>query len=490
MRGPCSGGIRKSGGTGRAARDKRASMQGSQHLRWSFVLATGALALAIGLGAGGIAPGKAPILGLMLVLIVLWGTAVVPNYFASLLLFSVVLIFGLAPAEVVFAGFSSAAIWLIVSGFVIGSAISSSGLGARLAAVIGLALGNSYPRIIIGLMLVAMALGFLMPSSVGRAVVLVPIGMAIADRAGFEKGSQGRIGIAVLLAIACNMPSFAILTSNIPNVVLAGAAETVQGVRLGYLDYLMLHYPVLGVVKAGLVVGVVLWLFPARSGSRAQVAQDSPATRTSAADASAQVRVAVLLAVTLAFWATDSLHGLNPAWVGLVAATMLLAPLIGAVTPAAFKASADFGLLLFVVGALALGSLVNQSGLGADIGRVLEAILPLAPGQEFTNFLSLVAMSSVTGVFTTTPAVPSILTPMAGDLARLTGLDVPAVLMTQVVGFSTVFLPYQVAPLVVAMQLSGERLGHLTRVTLIVAAVTVLVLIPMDYLWWRVLGWI
>ena len=59
----------------------------------------------------------------------LWGTALVPGYFASLLFFAVTLIAGLASPAAVFSGFSSAAVWLIISGFVIGSAIGLTGLG-------------------------------------------------------------------------------------------------------------------------------------------------------------------------------------------------------------------------------------------------------------------------------------------------------------------------------------------------------------------------
>ena len=40
------------------------------------------------------------------------------------------------------------------------------------------------------------------------------------------------------------------------------------------------------------------------------------------------------------------------------------------------------------------------------------------------------------------------------------------------------------------MQLSGERLGSLLKITLPLAAITLLVLLPLDYLWWRLLGWI
>jgi hypothetical protein len=33
-------------------------------------------------------------------------------------------------------------------------------------------------------------------------------------------------------------------------------------------------------------------------------------------------------------------------------------------------------------------------------------------------------------------------------------------------------------------------IGHAARLLLIMAALTVLILLPLDYLWWRLLGWI
>lgn len=426
-------------------------------------------------------PDQARILGIVLVTLVFWGTSLVPGYLASLIFFAVLLVFGLAPPDLVFAGFSSTAVWLIVSGFVIGAAISISGLGAMLARGLAPLLTGSYPRLIAGLMAVSILLSFLMPSSVGRAVVMVPVGMALADQMGFGPGSKGRIGIASVLAVGTNMPGFTILPSNIPNMVLSGAAETIHGAHFGYMDYLLLHFPVLGMLKGVAVVVLVLWMFPDTPGAalpaREAAKGDKPVSPA------ARIRVAVILLATLALWMTDSLHGVNSAWIGLVAAVLLLLPGFGVVAPPAFKASVDFGILLFVAGAL-----VNASGLGAMLGQALIAVLPLEPGAEATNFASLSLMSAVTGLFTTVPGVPAVLTPMAGDLAAQTGFSLNTVLMTQVIGFSTVIFPYQVGPLVVAMQMSGEKLGHLLRITLPLALITVVVLLPVDFLWWKLLG--
>ncbi|MCG3732795.1 SLC13 family permease [Vibrio cincinnatiensis] len=421
----------------------------------------------------------------VLLTLALWSTGALPPFLTGLIFFSLAVIFQLAEPSLLFSGFSSTAVWLIISGFVIGAAISSSGLGDRVAALIAPFLTLSYSRLILGLVVMAMALGFVMPSSVGRAVVLVPIGMALAERVGFSKGSNGRIGIAVALAIACNMPSFAVLPSNIPNMILAGSSETLFGLHFGYTEYLLLHFPILGIVKSLFLVWLVLRLFPAEI------------TRTEAAEATSlsydrkqQKKVIVLLGMTLFFWVTDSIHGVNPAWVGLATAVILLMPKLGVVEPKSFNRSIDFATVVFVAAALGLGALVNVSGLGAAMGELFSHLLPTSSDHGFLSFMALSLISTLTGLVATIPGVPTVLSPMAADFAQASGFSLSAVLMTQVIGFSTVIFPYQVGPLIVAMQLSNESLAKLVKVTLPLAGITVALLMPLDYLWWLLLGWI
>jgi len=445
----------------------------------------GAVAFAL-LPPAGLTALQARSAAVVVVTLILWATATLPPFLTSLIFFALVLILGLGTPDLVFSGFGSAAVWLVVSGFVIGAAISLSGLGDRLAGWLAPLLAGSYARLIGGLTLAAMALGFVMPSSTGRSVALIPIGMALAEPAGFAKGSNGRIGIAVALTLACNMPSFAILPSNIPNMILSGATETLHGLSLRYVDYLLLHYPVLGLLKSALAVLLVLVLFPAR-------VQNSPTaapSETKAGDPALQKRVGALLLITVGLWMTDAIHGINSAWIGLATAITLMMPKIGVVPAKSFNGLIDFGTLLFVAGALGLGALVNHSGLGALLGGQLQQLLPLEPGQGLVNFLSLSVLSTLIGLVATVPGVPTVLTPMAGDLATASGFGLMTVLMIQVIGFSTVVFPYQVGPLVVAMQLSGERLGHVLRITLPLAALTLLLLVPLDYLWWLLLGWL
>ncbi|MDK2778002.1 MAG: anion permease [Pseudomonadota bacterium] len=420
---------------------------------------------------------------IVMVTLALWATGTLPEYLTSLLFFLAAVLLQVAQPVAIFAGFSSTAFWLIFSGMVIGMAIRSTGLGHRIAGFLGQHLDRSYAHLIGGLVLVCTLLGFIMPSSMGRTIMMVPVGLALAERCGFLPGSRGRTGVALAVAMACHIPTFTILPSNIPNMVLIGAAENIYDQHFSYTHYLLLHFPLLGMIKAAVIAVLITLLF----ADRPQPAEQRPADDETFSSGE-QKKLLMVLLVALGFWLTDTLHGISPAWVGLAAAVFLLLPKIGLVEHKQFNQQINVSLLLFIAGVLGVGTVVNQTGLGQILAGTLEHWLPMEEGRDALNFFSLVAMSFFTGMLTTLPGVPAVLTPMAGDLAQLTGLSVATVLMTQVIGFSTILFPYQSGPLLVGMQLFNEPVKHLLRILWPLAAITLLVLVPLDYLWWQLLG--
>ena len=88
----------------------------------------------------------------------------------------------------------------------------------------------------------------------------------------------------------------------------------------------------------------------------------------------------------------------------------------------------------------------------------------------------------------TLPGVPAVMTPLAPQLADVTGWSPSAVVMSQVIGFSTVVFPYQSPPLIIGLLTSGVSIRQAMRITLPLAVVTILLLWPLDFIWWRWLG--
>lgn len=426
-------------------------------------------------------PGKAA--GLAVFAIGLWATGVLPEYLSALLFFTLAMLLKAAPPHVVFSGFQSTALWLIFGGLVVGVAIQRTGLGERIASRLSVRLGTSYAGLVAGMVTVGAALAFLMPSSMGRVVLIIPIALAICDRVGFAEGSKGRSGVVFAAVLGSHMPAFAILPSNVPNMVMAGAAEKLYGWTPVYGEYLWLHFPVLGLLKSLLVILVILRMFPDALKATPEVPRPTPLSRD-------EWRLSMILGLALLFWVTDVVHGISPAWIGLAAAVVCLVPAVGLVPAKAFNQQINFGSLFYVAGIMGLGALVDSSGLGKTLADAFQAVLPLEPGATTLNFVSLSLIGILIGPFTTLPGQPAVLTPLAGELAAASGLPLESVLMLQVLAFSTLLIPYQSAPMIVGIQLGGQPLGAATRLVAVLALLTLLVLLPLDYVWWRLLGWL
>src|ERR1700744_494864 len=238
----------------------------------------------------------------------LWSTRWLPEYLTSLLFFALAIISGVAPASTVLSGFTSSAFWLVLSGFVFRTAIRKTALADRVAGMMAAHLGGSYLRMVTGVVVLTYALAFVMPSNMGRIALLMPIIMAFADRSGMREGA-GRTGLALAVGFGTYMLSASILPSNVPNQVMAGATETSYGLHLNYLPYLVLHGPVLGVLKGIVLIACIAVMFPGKPRQA-----DAPTAATALTPS--EIRLSVVLAITLVLWFTDTIHGIAPAWIG------------------------------------------------------------------------------------------------------------------------------------------------------------------------------
>ena len=132
-----------------------------------------------------------------------------------------------------------------------------------------------------GIVALTYALAFVMPSNMSRIALLMPIVMALADRAGFAERSPGRYALALAVGFGTYELSASILPSNVPNLIMTGAAEHAYGIQFNYCRICWLHAPVVGVLK-GILITVLLWrMFPA---SPQRIEADGKAPPWSAAE--------------------------------------------------------------------------------------------------------------------------------------------------------------------------------------------------------------
>jgi len=411
----------------------------------------------------------------------LWALGNMPEHITALVFFTLATVFAIASPQAVFSGFASATMWLVLGGLFLAEAVTATGLGRRFAGILFDRYAFTYTGLVIAVAVVATALAFFMPATVARILLLVPIVAALAERVGFAYGSRGYHGLMLTAIVVSYQSGTCILPANAPNLVLAGAAEAVYDVHLIYAEYLWVMFPVLALLKLPAVVGLICWLFPA--------AVKPPSAPPAHGPMSAKERrLAVILIMALLLWATDFLHGVRAGWVALAAAVACLLPRVGVLPYSAFN-DVRFGAFFYVGASIGLGALAQESGLGELLGKTLQTTLNLQGGADFTNFVTLSVLDTLTGLIVTNPAQPAVMTPLAAQFAEATGWPLTAALMVSAVGFNMLLLPYQVPPVVVGLQAGGVPARTALRLTLPLVALSMLVFLPLDYLWWRLIGY-
>lgn len=413
--------------------------------------------------------------------IVLWATSLLPEFITALLFFTLAMATKIAPPDVIFGGFASSAFWLVFSGFVLGIAIRKTGLADRAARALSARLTDSWPLMVASVVLLSYALAFVMPSNMGRIALLMPIVAAMAARAGIHEGTRAWYGLALAVGFGTFQLSATILPANVPNLVMSGAAEGSYGIHLNYLPYLLLHTPVLGWLKGVLLIALICWLFPGKPQPPRDVIAPTPMSRD-------EKRLAWLLTIVLTLWVTESWHGIGPAWTGLAAAFVTLLPRVGFISGEEFATGVNIRTCIYVAGILGLAITVTQTGIGEAVGQMLLQLMPLDPERPFTSFLALTGITTALNFIMTANGVPALYTTFAQSFADATGFPLLSVIMIQVLGYSTPLLPYQASPIVVAMALGKVPAKAGMMLCLMLAVASYLLLLPLDYAWYQLLG--
>lgn len=456
--------------------------------RLSFtVVAVGAaicVAIALQPGPLGAQSMAMPALALTLFTVAMWATGALPEFVAALIFFLIAAVFAIAPTGVVFAGFTSSAWWLVFSGLIIGAAADASGLGQWVARHTFRHAGVGYGGLIVAILIGCVLLSFIVPSSVGRMAIAIPAVSAVALEAGHEPGTRAYDGAMLAVVFGTFLLAFGILPANLINILVTGTAETLLGVHVNYGEYLLLQFPVGTIVKGLVMAGLLVWMFRPKDGARpARTDKPRPLGRDG------RILLLVVLA-TLVAWSTDFLHGVQAGWVALAAALVCLSPGIGMVSPKLMAEKVSVGTLLFAGSVLGIGPVLLESGASALLTGLVTDNLPLGEMTPAMAYMAMAYSAAITAIATNITGAIAIVTPLAGEFAAATGLPLKTAALAQVNGYSAPIFPYEALPLMVGLAITGVKPMRALRFGIVLAAISLVVLTPLNLLWWRILGYV
>ncbi len=411
----------------------------------------------------------------------LFATRAVPEIVTAFGIFLTALALGVIPREVIFSGFMSSGFWLLVSGIILGVAITATGLAARISAHLIDLTGPSYPRAIFVIAAAGVALGVLIPSTMPRIVVMIPIAAALATRLGLASDGKGAVGLVATACIATLLPTYTILTANLPTIVQVGTMDQIYGVHSTYSGYLLQHLPV-NILRFAVLVLLMIGF------SREPIAAEFAAPKAEPARPE-QRRLLCVLGGAILLWMTDFAHGIPPAWEALTAATIVIWPRFGMLKPTAMKEQIDLAPPIFFASIFTVAATARAAGLDQSLAVFVIDKLPLGDGG-LSSIYSIYGFSLIISHLTTAPAAPAVLVPFAESMSQATGLSLEAISMTQMLGISSTAIPYQAPPLIVAMSISKVPTVVFLRICFWLAAAVTIVGVPLTYFWWQLIGFV
>ncbi len=430
---------------------------------------------------GELSPNATRALGLVLITVGCWATDALPVHVTSFLFFATALILKVAPPATVFSGFHAGAVWLVFGGVVLGLALQRTGLATRIAEAVLLNFGASRKRLFFGVSITAFGFAFVMPSGMSRVVLLVPIVTALADRVGYLPGTRGRDGLVIAAAFSTIVVPMGILPAVVPNLVMAGLIESIYHVTLQYGPFLVLNLTVSGSLALVTIIVLSTVAFRDKEPARVERGERKPLSRD-------ERLLTLVLMLTLILWSTDTWHGIAPAWIALGAAVFCLLPITGLVPAAELSQKVNYAPWFFVAGIIGLGAVVAQTGLAKTLGALLIHVAGLSPDHDAYNFGAMMLAGSMLSLLANPAGASAVLTPLAGEIAKATGWPLETAMLSQVLCFMVIFLPYQIAPVLTAMLLGNVAYARMARFCLGYSAVYIFVIAPLNFLWWRYLG--
>ena len=210
-------------------------------------------------------------------------------------------------------GFSNSGWLFVAAGLAMAAAITSTGLEKRVAFLILRLVGTRVNAMMLGIILTSFALTFLIPSVIARAATMVPIVIGLIEAFGLPRTSQVGKAMLLLAGILPSVTGVGVLTGAAPNPVIVNFLTSAGQPSIGYVQWLVDLFPYTVAYAAALYFAVTrLFKFEVDElpGGRGYL---DKCMRELGPMSAAEKRAAAIMTLTIALWASDSLHHIEPA---------------------------------------------------------------------------------------------------------------------------------------------------------------------------------
>jgi sodium-dependent dicarboxylate transporter 2/3/5 len=359
--------------------------------------------------------------------IVGWTMTRLDDVFVALSAAVLMVLFVVGKPDDLFNALGDNLVWLLVASFIFAAAFKASGLADTILRKVA-ARAGSVRQLFHALTGVMLASAFMIPSTSGRAALMIPIFTTIA----VTMTPRMRVAFALLFPTAILLSAIASLVGAGAHIAAVELLNQMRGRTISFAEWTLLCLP-LGAISAFGAAEIILRMFmtPEERNQPIAISENGAGNVPVFRQPVLWIAIAVLAA-----WLSKPLHGLDETLVAIIGALAITAPGIGPVKFRDALKEVEWGLLVFLATTVFLAKALVSSKLASQL--------------------------------------------VDGPLEKLTDLQVPPVLFIVVVALAGALLHLivhsrtaRVAVLVPPLLLLGPRLGlDPTALMLVVVAAT------------------
>ncbi len=395
---------------------------------------------------------------------------------------------GIVRFPVAFSGFANDTTWFLFGATLIGMMAMNTGLARRIAYLIMLVVGNSYARILLGLIIVDYVLTYFVPSAISRLVIVAAIGLGLMQILGVGKGSNIGRGMFMILTYVANIFDKMIL-AGASSLTAKGLMEKVGQIQVSWGGWAYAFLPC-GIITIFVAWRLALWLYPPEiqqlpggvSYFRQELARMGKWT-------TGEKKAALLLVLALGLWLTDSKHPtVTASMVGLGIGLLSILPGIGVLGVEDLK-KVNYLPMFFVAAAISMGEvLVATKSLDVLTNVMFNWMTPLIHGVfssttvlYWTAFIYHLFLASEISMLGTS-------TPLVMKFALAKGLSPLILGMIWTFAAGAKIFVYQSGVMVVGYSYGYFETKDMFKVGLWLSIIEYFILLALVAFYWPVIG--
>ena len=389
----------------------------------------------------GLDSGATKLLGLISATLILWVFRTLPDYGVALVFAMLVILTKLDSAQTVMGGFASTTWFMTLGVLGLGAAITGSGLFYRLSLHLVRMFPLSYYWQIFATGIMGILVMALIPQQTARTVITSQMLVNLSESLGYKTPSRASTGLFVASFLGLGQLGFLFLTGSTTSLIAWGLlpADVRAQFTWGYWFVAALP-PTLIVAVIILLAAVLLY----RPESRPKISYTMVQTQLNilgGLSSKEWISLAVLC-FTVTGWLTAPYHGVDGAWIAIIAFAVLINA--GILDWAMMRKGIDWELLIHMGVTLSIPTLLRQAKIDQWLVDVISPlILPVMDHPAWFFIVIALITYALKLVFTSFLAVVTLcvaLLPLSIDV----GMSPWIIAMIILIASEVWFFPYQV----------------------------------------------